>query len=133
MKPRVNLPATKPVARDMNRTTRALIVWDYPDSHNLNFSNRPVRTRMPGGVGGVRSAMIGPYPDSSVARAVGWHPPDQPRPEVRRCAVVDRPHPAGSRVSPVLRKAGRCARWPVLQTHSAVVDLLLSVRPLIDA
>ena len=24
---------------------------------------RPVRTRMPGGVGGVRSAMIGPYPD----------------------------------------------------------------------
>jgi hypothetical protein len=30
---------------------------------DLNDSNRPVRTRMPGGVGGVRSAMIGPYPD----------------------------------------------------------------------
>ena len=25
---------------------------DYLDSHDLNFSNRPVRTRMPGGVGG---------------------------------------------------------------------------------
>jgi hypothetical protein len=23
-----------------------------PDSHNLNYSNRPVRTRMPGGVAG---------------------------------------------------------------------------------
>jgi hypothetical protein len=32
-----------------------------PDSHDLNFSNRPVRTRMPGGVGGVR--VTGPYPD----------------------------------------------------------------------
>jgi hypothetical protein len=31
--------------------------------HDLKLSNRPVRTRMPGGVGGVRSAMIGPYPD----------------------------------------------------------------------
>ena len=30
---------------------------------DLNCSNRPVRTRMPGGVGGVRSAMIGPYTD----------------------------------------------------------------------
>ena len=38
--------------------------WDCLDSHDLNFSNRPVRTRMPGGVGGVRSAMIGPYPDA---------------------------------------------------------------------
>ncbi|OXI35401.1 hypothetical protein CFB84_37665 [Burkholderia aenigmatica] len=26
----------------------------YPDSHNLNFPNRPVRTRMPGGVAGER-------------------------------------------------------------------------------
>jgi hypothetical protein len=39
------------------------MVWDYPDSHDLNFSNRPVRTRMPSGVGGARSTMIGPYPD----------------------------------------------------------------------
>jgi hypothetical protein len=31
--------------------------------HDLNHFNRPVRTRMPGGVGGVRSAIIGPYPD----------------------------------------------------------------------
>ena len=29
----------------------------------LNYINRPVRTRMPGGVGGVRSVWIGPYPD----------------------------------------------------------------------
>jgi hypothetical protein len=42
------------------RTSTALA---FPDSHDLNFSNRPVRTRMPGGVGGVRSAMAGPYPD----------------------------------------------------------------------
>gem|GEM_PF-4499672 len=28
--------------------------WGYPDSPNLNFSNRLVRTRMPGGVGGER-------------------------------------------------------------------------------
>jgi hypothetical protein len=31
------------------------------ESHNLNFSNRLVRTRMPGGVGGVGSRR--PYPD----------------------------------------------------------------------
>ena len=30
---------------------------------DLNYFNRPVRTRMPGGVGGVRSAMSAPYPD----------------------------------------------------------------------
>ena len=29
-----------------------------PDSHDLNFSNRPVRTRMPGGVGGARSGIL---------------------------------------------------------------------------
>jgi len=32
-------------------------------SPDLNLSNRPVRTRTPGGVGGVRSEMTGPYPD----------------------------------------------------------------------
>jgi len=32
-------------------------------AHVLNYINRPVRTRMPGGVGGVRSIRIGPYPD----------------------------------------------------------------------
>ncbi len=40
-------------------------------SHDLNFSNRPVRTRMPGGVGGVRPRMAGPYPDC--AMRVGRH------------------------------------------------------------
>jgi hypothetical protein len=30
----------------------------YPGSHDLNYSNRPVRTRMPGGVGGDRSAKL---------------------------------------------------------------------------
>jgi hypothetical protein len=32
--------------------------WEYHVSHDLNFSNRPVRTRMPGGVAGERSAML---------------------------------------------------------------------------
>ena len=36
---------------------------EYPDSHDLNFSNRPVRTRMPGGVIGARSMMPAPYAD----------------------------------------------------------------------
>ena len=27
---------------------------EYPDSHDLNFSNRLVRARMPGGVAGAR-------------------------------------------------------------------------------
>ena len=38
-------------------------------SHVLNYINRPVRTRMPGGVGGVRSIRIGPYPDFTVDRS----------------------------------------------------------------
>ena len=43
------------------------------NSHDhLNLSNRPVRTRMPGGVGGVRSAMIGPYPDCACAESAVW-------------------------------------------------------------
>jgi hypothetical protein len=39
--------------------------WVSPGwSRNLNFSNRPVRTRMPGGVAGVRGVMMrGPYAD----------------------------------------------------------------------
>ena len=40
-----------------------LTVLVYPDSHDLNFSNRPVRTRMPGGVAGAQSAMAAPYAD----------------------------------------------------------------------
>jgi len=36
---------------------------EFPAYADLNFSNRPVRTRMPGGVGGVRSSLTGPYPD----------------------------------------------------------------------
>jgi len=36
---------------------------EYPDSHDLNFSNRPVRTRMPGGVAGEQSMMAAPYAD----------------------------------------------------------------------
>ena len=34
-----------------------------PEYH-LNHSNRPVRTRMPGGVGGAQSIMAAPYPDA---------------------------------------------------------------------
>jgi hypothetical protein len=43
----------------------------YPDSHDLNFSNHPVRTRMPGGVGGDRSDILAhPYPDSEFTETV---------------------------------------------------------------
>jgi len=31
-----------------------LIALEYPDSHDLNSSNRLVRTRMPGGVAGAQ-------------------------------------------------------------------------------
>jgi len=37
--------------------------WECPDSPDLNPSNRPVRTRMPGGVAGERSVRIAPYAD----------------------------------------------------------------------
>jgi hypothetical protein len=42
--------------------------WVSPGwARNLNFSNRPVRTRMPGGVAGVPGVMIrGPYADQGV-------------------------------------------------------------------
>ena len=33
-------------------------------AYYLNRSNRPVRTRMPGGVGGAQSLMAAPYPDA---------------------------------------------------------------------
>ena len=36
--------------------------------HVLNYINRPVQTRMPGGVGGGRSIRIGPYPDLTLNR-----------------------------------------------------------------
>ena len=40
-----------------------LTVSDFPVSrHNLNLSNRPVRTRMPGGVAGARPIMAVPMP-----------------------------------------------------------------------
>ena len=42
---------------------RGSIGWAYPDSHNLKLSNRPVRTRMPGGVAGVQSLWAAPYAD----------------------------------------------------------------------
>ena len=37
---------------------------EYPDSHDLNFSNRLVRTRMPGGVAGARLTAA-PYADQA--------------------------------------------------------------------
>ena len=44
----------------VNRNEQADILTNsaYLDSHDLNFSNRPVRTRMPGGVGGARSGIL---------------------------------------------------------------------------
>ena len=41
---------------------------------DLNHSNRPMRTRMPGGVGGDRSAMTGPYPDGRRERRDAGNP-----------------------------------------------------------
>ncbi|WP_203482719.1 hypothetical protein, partial [Pseudomonas arcuscaelestis] len=38
--------------------------WDWRASHNLNLSNRPVRTRMPGGVAGERPMKAVPYADA---------------------------------------------------------------------
>jgi hypothetical protein len=42
-------------------------VSESRDSPDLNFSNRPVQTRMPGGAGGDRSALIGLYPNCAGA------------------------------------------------------------------
>ena len=61
MKPCLKLPATKPAARDIQPKTQG----------DLNFSNRPVRTRMPGGVAGVQSAMTAPYADLSRVTLLG--------------------------------------------------------------
>ncbi|WP_223543125.1 hypothetical protein, partial [Pseudomonas sp. GL-B-12] len=43
-----------------------LIAWDFHVSPDLNPSNRPVRTRMPGGVAGVRSMKAVPYADCAL-------------------------------------------------------------------
>ena len=40
------------------------MVSAYLVSHDLNFSNRPVRTRMPGGVAGAQPLMAAPYADA---------------------------------------------------------------------
>jgi len=44
----------------------------FPVSHNLNFLNRPVRTRMPGGVAGERPLMADPYADQRGRSIVRW-------------------------------------------------------------
>ena len=57
------------VVRENERSgARTSTSWVSPGwSRNLNFSNRPVRTRMPGGVAGVPGVMIrGPYADQGV-------------------------------------------------------------------
>jgi len=50
--------------------------WDCPDSHDLKLSNRPVRTRMPGGVAGAQSIMAAPYADCGFnqvsTESMGW-------------------------------------------------------------
>lgn len=43
---------------------------EYPDSHDLNFSNRLVRTRMPGGVAGARLTAA-PYADQAGKKVAG--------------------------------------------------------------
>jgi hypothetical protein len=49
-----------------------LTVLVYPGSHDLNFSNRPVGTRMPGDVGGARSGILtAPIPIDCMAMSEG--------------------------------------------------------------
>ena len=38
-------------------------MWQGDLQHDLNHFNRPVRTRMPGGVAGVQPVMAAPYAD----------------------------------------------------------------------
>jgi hypothetical protein len=40
--------------------------WGYQDCPDLKLSNRPVRTRMPGGVAGVQPIMAAPYADGAL-------------------------------------------------------------------
>ena len=47
---------------------RTLTSWECPGCPDLKLSNRPVRTRMPGGVAGVPPIMEAPYADP----ARGW-------------------------------------------------------------
>ncbi|MFN7881450.1 MAG: hypothetical protein ACK5PF_00300, partial [bacterium] len=42
---------------------RTLTGWGYQDCPDLKLSNRPVRTRMPGGVAGVPPTMEAPFAD----------------------------------------------------------------------
>jgi hypothetical protein len=41
-----------------------LIGWECPGCPDLKLSNRPVRTRMPGGVAGVPLLLGAPYADA---------------------------------------------------------------------
>ena len=51
------------VAQNRIDDKRTLIDLECPGSHDLNFPNRPVRTRMPGRVAGAQSMMTAPYAD----------------------------------------------------------------------
>ena len=68
-----------PTAMHENERSGARIStsWVSPGwSRNLNFSNRPVRTRMPGGVAGIPGVMIrGPYADHTVGLTGGCGAP----------------------------------------------------------
>jgi len=58
-------PARHENERSGARTSTSWVSLGWP--RDLNFPNRPVRTRMPGGVAGVPGVMIrGPYADHSV-------------------------------------------------------------------
>ena len=63
VKPTLALAVRNHSGRIENKTGSGGASGNSPRT-NLNDSNRPVRTRMPGGVGGDRSAYAGrPYPD----------------------------------------------------------------------
>ncbi len=74
MKPNPRRDAMKPFRRVVNmkawgektclsRSSRES--RETPDFSDLNLSNRRMRTRMSGGVGGDRSVRVGPYPDQA--------------------------------------------------------------------
>ena len=103
-----------------SRTSTALA---FPVSPDLNFSNRPVRTRMPGGVGGVRSAMTGPYPDF-VAQRASASAPSRPICLDSSSSSRDRPIRANSPMVPHLITA---LTGPINELEQRILESLPAI------
>ena len=109
-------------------------------AYYLNCANRPVRTRMPGGVGGVQSIMAAPYPDSlTVLRLCGRWVSDQARAAIRRIPAVQPLTAVNDRLS-FQATAGPdpkapddiCKRYGgllIIKLPFTVAQLLAAVRP----